>query len=413
MDPVRPLGSQHQGTSAAGPRLRLVAAAGALALLGGVLTLGGPSSVQVAEVEAPAPLTDTSSEAVAVVQDFLAALRRGDAALAAGMVGDDWELLALPAMPFRLLPPGTTGEPLADALQWYTDVVGVGVAPCAVVQATFTATRVSCDLRMTSSFSGAARIGGRSVPVAFEVVDDRITSVLRDHLGSPALTGYCHWIERTVDQPTPLFDTGCLPVLSAASAALHPGLAASFLADSRTGGDRRYRSSRSGVAAFEVMIDQHNRSGQPGALAWPGATATGFPGLVGGGPPPALADFLDWSKVMYRIAPGACSVDARDLAAGLRVECPDATWSGPLISGLALAEVRQPATFVVDRAAVRSVEGGTPPALDHAFTRFCEWVHANRASAPLLFSRDCTPVFTAEAAGAMLMTLALYTDDAR
>ncbi len=149
-----------------------------------------------------------------------------------------------------------------------------------------------------------------------------------------------------------------------------------------------------------------------GGLSYRATPASGAPGLVGGGPAPALGEFLDWSGIVYRIDRGACSVD--EAGADLRVVCPAARWSGPLLDGLTLAPVVQPTTFVVHGATVTAMEGGTAPALAASFQNFCDWVRRARPeTAAVVFSDGCRPVFGEDAARALLVVLSGYADDPR
>ncbi len=412
MQSVRPLG----GPPPPEPRRRGVLVLVALAALGAaaVLAPSGPGTVQVSEVDVPDPPADDGGADVRLVYEFNALLASGDHVAAAGLVAEDWTLLALPGLPFRFVPAGADQEALTAPLAFYGEVVDPTVAGCRVARADLTGTDVVCDHRLDSGWAQAVRIGGRTTSVTYQVADGEITAVLTDHLGSPAVTSFCHYAERQIHgSQAPLFDADCAPLATAPTAA-HREAAAAFVAAGRPGAGVSYRVARSGVSAASVFVATHNRGGRARALAYGDASASGFPGLVSEGLPPRLADFVDWSQVAYRIDLGRCWVDGTEPDFGLRLTCDEASWTGPLIEGLSLGEVTQPVSFVISNATIQSVAGGSAPGLAHAYGRFCEWVYGNRPEVvPAIFAHRCRPIFTAEAAGRMLLVLDAYNDDAR
>lgn len=412
MQPVRPLG----GPTPPAPRGRLALALAAVVVLAAaaLLAQAGRGTVRVSDADFPDPLTDAGGREVDLVYDFNGLVASGDHAAAAEVVADDWSLLALPAMPFRFLPDGADREAVAAALSFYGEVAAPTVIGCRATRSTPTATDVVCDHRLDSAWAEAVHVGGRTSRATYQVADGEILAILADHLGAPAVTDLCHYAEQRVHgSQAPLFDTECTP-LATAPAAVHRSAAADFVAAGRPAAGPAYRAARSGATAVPAFVATHNRGGSAGTLVNGDASASGFPGLVSEGLPPRLADFVEWSKVAYRIDPGRCWVDGSRPDATLRLTCGEATWTGPLVEGLALDEVRQPVTFHISESMVQSVGGGTAPGLAHAFGRFCEWVHANRPEVvPSIFGWRCRPIFTADAAGRMLLILDDYDADAR
>ena len=173
-------------------------------------------------------------------------------------------------------------------------------------------------------------------------------------------------------------------------------------------------SARRGANAVEFALSLHNRDLPSDDWVWTDETAEGFPGLIAGsGEAPTLSEFLEWSRVLYRIDMGTCLLDGSGTPA-FTLNCPEASWGGPLFNGLTLSELQQPVSFTLRRSAISAVDGSTPASLQSAFERFCEWAYSNRPEAvPLIFEQGCEPMYSHAAAGTLLIVLSGYTADPR
>jgi hypothetical protein len=384
-----------------------------LALIALVLTglLGRDGAVQVGAADPPPELTGAVPRPVDLVYAFGAALRDGEPEIAASLVAAEWTQLELPGLPWRFLErPGDRAD-LATALGFYSDLVDVDVADCRVQSRTLSdaSAQVVCDTSVSSAFAEVGRVAGRVIPTTYWIEDDEISGILRSHLGTPMIESYCHWAER--QGGSPLFDADCSLTVGSRNGEAHLELAHRYLAAGRPGAGRAYRAGRSGISVVGVLVSQHNQEGAPEVLTDPDASGAAAPGVLGG--KPQLGAFLDWSKVVYRIELGSCIVDGSRSPIRFGIDCPEARWSGPLLSGLTLDPVMQAVSFRVESATVRSMSGSTDRALQMSWQRFCSWVTTARPEAAATVLEDCVPVYTAKAGRALLTLVAEYAADPR
>ncbi len=407
---VQPTDSPSPGNS----RGRSVLALSAVLLVvaaGFALGRGGPARVGGAD---PAPdLTERVARPIDVVQAFGAALADGQGAAAASLIADEWDQLELPGLPFRSLDGITDRAELANALDFYSELVDLETVRCRVESQTLSAAsaQVVCDSSVDSIFAEVGDVAGRAIPTKYWIEDDQISGILRNHLGTPRLEPYCHWVESDGGGST-LFDAGCSLVLSQQSSQRYQEQAAAYLAAGRPSVGRAYRVARGGITVVDILVRQLNRSGQPEVLVDRAAAGSAAPGVLGGSP--SLEEFLEWSKIVYRIETGPCFVDGSAAPRQFGLSCPEARWSGPLIAGLTLDAVNQPVEFTVERVAVRAIAGETNPALLASWDRFCEWVTAARpVAAAAALADGCDPIYGETAARNLLTLVAEYAADPR
>lgn len=374
----------------------LVAAIAALVVL-----LAPGRAVEVSEAVPPAPLVGELD--VEVVAEFHTRLGVGDFAGAAAMVAPGATRLDLPGLPPGLL---TGGDALAERLEDMFVAIHGEAGQCRSAPGRLTSGEVVCTVAPAGPWAEAVGLAGEAVNVTYRVADGQLADVVSR--ARPSLAGLCHWTELSIGAG--VFDSDCRPLTGAGLAAA----AESYVAAGLPAPSDRYLTARRGARGVRLLVRAHNRGRDTAGMRAPGVAATGFPGLLGEGDPPLLGDYLRWSQVVYRIRLGTCSVDGTRLDLGLRVACPDARWTGPLVEGLALDPVPQPVIFTTHGAVVLGAAGGTEAGLTHAFERFCTWVYERRPEvAPYLFTEGCHPIFSADAAGRLLMTLSDYTEGAR
>lgn len=401
MQAVRPFGSPAPPDQTGGPRRLLVAISMGVVAVVAILFAPAAGDVEVAVVDPPAPIAGDAD--VDVVAEFHSRLAVGDASGAAELVAGDAARLDLAGLPPGLL---RGGEGLAAGLEGFQAAIGGGPGDCRSTPGRLTSGEVTCTVTQAGPWAAAVGLAGTSVDVTYRVDDGMIAGAVAR--ARPALAGLCMWAEQYAGAG--VFDSDCRPLVGAPLAEV----AAGYVAAGRPAPSDRYLAARRGARGVRLLVRAHNRGRDTAGMRAPGVAAGGFPGLVGEGPAPLLGDYMRWSQVVYRIRLGTCSVDGTRIDAGLQVDCPEARWTGPLVQGLALDPVRQPVTFTTHGAVLLSADGATEPGLAAAYERFCSWVHDRRPEvAPYLFVDGCRPIFTANAAGRLLMTLSDYTDGAR
>ena len=389
---------------AAGALVGLVAV---LVVAGGEGTVGDPTTVTIPEGLAD-DLDPGATEALRLVRSFEEAFAAGDPDRAAGLVADAWYYLEVPGTARALRSFRPTGTPDA-AIDFAVASAELDLGPCLGAPASTGRraeyTVVCPEAIVGGRYPSALGRAGDGQRVVFGVAADRIVSIFWSAYADRGnrVDAYCGFaLEDTAAAAA--FDRQCLPVEDAGSVAIHRDLAGRYL---RAGRPLPDDAAFAESLAFETVAGffAAHDSGE-GALRYLDGdfVVVRFPGLVvdvAAPPFPLMSEFLEWSEVVYRIDPGPCRRDSSDGGAFIRVDCPEATWSGPLVAALGLDPVVQPIGLLVDGAEITGIYGDTHPGLRAAILELCRRLGGRGEAAPL-FDPGCRPVYAAAAARALL-----------
>jgi len=346
-----------------------------------------------------------SDQALDAVSDLEKALDEDDVAGVIDLLAPEWAVLDLPGSVRQVLP---TSDP-PKALELYAETVELDFAGCDAEPAADPLTHlVQCDARVSGDLPLAFGYDD-ATEVLVGVSDDAILSVFQAPVPEGAGSDYCIWAKlKHTDVAADAFDISCYPI---GDPAVHTQLAALFVEEGRPELPVIEADSASIVEFVETF--QHDPQSLTSIFAedWP---LVRYPGLlpIQPRPPfPKVSEYLAWSDVAYEVELGPCEVTARLQNGGLRVECPEAGWSGPLVANLGLEPVAQPIGFFIEDGSITGVVGTTSPVLDDAVIGLCTWANSNRIDrAAIAFRADCTPHYSPEGAAEIV---ALAEDSTR
>jgi hypothetical protein len=379
----------------------VVAAAGLLAAA--VVFTGAPEPVEI-----PPSIED---EAMASVRAFEAALAGADRPVA-GFVASDWLAFDLPGLEL-VAPWRGARDRLGATLSFYGGIANVALGDCDTEAAT-TGDRATTIVRCPSArFGGtvmeAVGIPADSLDVSFSVGAEGVVALYTPMGTASRTVDYCVWAQDNLPAlATAAFDDECFPAVTS-DPETHTAMAAAFIDAGRPTRDPADKAARLALAAVDAFESRLALEDDPADVFNRDWSTVRFPGLVPEElthPFPALSDFLDWSAAVYEIELGACVPTRFYAPATQRVECPEATWSGPLPAALGLGEVAHPVAFLVTGPEISGVFGRSAMGLIDTFDDLCRDLQAaTPALAAEVLSDDCVPVFTAEA-GRKLVELA-------
>lgn len=334
-----------------------------------------------------------SDQALDAVADLEKAVDEGDAAGVIDLLAPGWAVLDLPGSTQQVVP--TSDQP--RALQLYVETVELDFGGCEAEPAADPLTHlVQCDATVTGDLPKAFGYEN-ATEVLVGVNGEAIVSVFQAPVPADAGSDYCVWakLEHT-HTAVDAFDINCYPI---GGSSVHNQLAARFVEAGRPELPVIEADSASIVLFVETF--QHDPQSLASIFAqdWP---LVRYPGLlpIQPSPPfPKVSEYLAWSDLAYEVELGTCEVTARLQNGGLRVECPEARWGGPLVTSLGLGSVAQQIGFFVEDGAITGVVGTTSPILDEAVIGLCKWADSNRVGrVAIAFRADCTPHYTPEGA---------------
>lgn len=367
---------------------RLAGAVAAVGLLGIALFTFGSGDQDAPEAAAVSP-------AETAVRGFFAALGSGEVDDAMAWLDADHSLLVLPGLSNVV----TSGDRVRDRLGFLSVVAGIEVGRCTAVRTSMlTEARSSarCTIVVDSDYRSALGLAEAAGTVTAVAEGDRLRSIaaIDDRLGG--FIDYCVWaLDADAEGVDALFDDRCLPVETAATAAEHLALAAAYA--------ERGHEAADPIRIVEAFVRIHNTGASPIGMFGSTYRVATFPGVPIESPHwpfPDLADYLEWSGVVYDFDIGACVASERSGAGLVAVDCASARLGGPLPQRLGLDPVPTPIRFFVEDGRIAGVSGRSPQALIDAFASQCTTLRG--AS---VLGAGCTPLYDAASAEALLAAI--------
>ena len=327
----------------------------------------------------------------------------------------EWAGIQLPGITGDFLVPSDTPKRIDGAIEFTGAVVDLALGDCVAERGTDPIDYlVRCPVEVTGALPSAL-----GQPLDMEIragtTAGEVVSLFHDGQ-TPYASDYCVWASGEYPElAETAFGATCQPVAQPAQAAAHNVMATGYVA---AGVPEPSPDTRDSVTIARVLSGFERLHGEEAidppseasALFANNGPIVRFPGLLprlfeARDPFPSIPEFLDWSGRVYDVDLGICAISQRHESGRIRVECPEAVWAGPLVTGLGLAPVSQPIEFIIQAGRITQALGDTNPTLAEAADRFCRITQQELPqSAAQAFRSDCTPNYTAAAAD-VLMTL--------
>lgn len=406
------------------PRVAAPAAAAAGLLLGWLLGVAGTQGAEapVAGVEEMREVALSGEQAeparaVDVVRSFETAFNADDAVGAIATISHDWGRLEIPGTSRGVIPPGDLAS-MRETVAFATAAADLHLGVCSASPSRLDAVAdfavVCAEPEVTGIYAEAIGRAGGGQPMVFAIAGDRIISILWSGYAGDRYdtTAYCEFSQAQSENAARwAFDDECRPIESPSVVALHRNLAALYAAAGRPTPDVAVLEARYALPTIGRLFAAMEEAAPVGDYVDTRATLVGFPGTmldpdVPGSPD--TAELLAWIGAVYDVDLGPCTVEEWS-GEGVGVQCPDAVWSGPLVTALGLGRVIQPIAFLVDDFVVTDLGGDTAPELATAFRRMCEWIKREApAQAEWAFEEACLPDRTMTGVTALLDGAARY-----
>jgi hypothetical protein len=395
-----------------------VVVVGALAGLGALSGSGGNVSEETVPEVGPGPV----ESAMLVVEEFAAAWNQGDAAVADGLVADDWDLMLLPGFLDPRFSMNDGRPALSEGIAFLAAVTRLSLGPCRAEVSPpdeETTAVVRCDeAEFRGDYLEALEVGARvrrdrpeGRGISFGIAEGEIISIdATAGLFSPQ--AYCIWAGQTHPElADTLFDLYCYPEATAASGTAHAELAAEFVVSGRPHPSPEMTEARLAAAFVARSVENLNEGNPLTPLRWMSGdvSAEDLPGYAGAAEVPGIADFLLWTGRLLDIEPGTCSV--RFEGEHTVVTCPEMSVEGPIVG----EPQPQPTRFTLLSSLTRvsftqsfhRIVGVEP--LDDTDLRLEETCRRLRnthpSTASQAFGGNCTPIYSRDAAEALAAAL--------